>query len=464
VPDATPELAPETALRTEQDADVSRRSLPGLWAGLAAVQFALLAGNRFQNQGLATSVFASVTMTACFVRLLLVLRKGEIYPRHPHAWRVIFGACLFAFSTAWGLLSAYCYVTYGYFNWNSWLLTFCTLGLSAGVLVPLTPRLLFLCCHILPMLLPGVVADLWIGGEGYGMAFARTVFAAFLIIQGRHLNAQYKRALADRRLLEAAKKMAEAANEAKTNFLANISHELRTPMNGIIGMTELALDTELSSEQRDLLDTARSSALSLLGLLNEVLDFSKIEGRRVDLDQVAFNPRKVVGEMARILGVQAGRKDLTLKLDIAPQVPREVRGDPARLQQILTNLVGNAIKFTPTGGVTASVSVETAGAGDVCLHFAVTDTGIGIPKEKQDVIFRPFSQADGSMTRKYGGTGLGLTISASLVAMMHGKMWVESEPGRGSTFHFTAQFGLPGRAQVPAPERLLAEESPAATN
>jgi len=429
-------------LREQQDADIARRAFPGIWASLATVQFVLLGGTFFKDHPLTTTVFASAAMVACITRLLLVLRKDEIYPRNPRAWRIAFCTCLLVFSTSWAWISGYSYIYYGYTHWNSLLLTICLMGISAGGLVSLTPRLLFLNWHILPLLAPGIALDLYIGGQGYGMALVTTVYMAFLLIQSRHLNRDYCKAVRDRRLLESAKKLAEAANEAKSSFLANISHELRTPMNGVIGMTELALETSLSEEQRDLLGTARNSALSLLEMLNDVLDFSKIEARRLDLEQIPFAVRKVVAETAKVFAVQARQKGLLFTCEIEPQVPEEVSGDPGRLRQVLINLLGNAVKFTHAGSIEVRVSVESSGREGVCLRFAVIDSGIGIPGDKQSVIFQPFSQADGSMTRKYGGTGLGLTISARLVELMHGRIWVTSESGKGSAFYFTANFGV----------------------
>jgi len=236
--------------------------------------------------------------------------------------------------------------------------------------------------------------------------------------------------------------MAESASEAKSRFLANISHELRTPMNGIIGMTELTLDTDLSSEQRALLDGARQSALSLLRLLNDVLDFSEIEARRLRLEHASFDIRKLIAETVHAVAHQALQKNLALNDEVALRVPDRVTGDPVRLRQVLVNLLQNAVKFTPSGSILLRTGVESINNNEVCLHFTVKDTGIGIPKDKQAVIFQAFSQADESMTRPYGGTGLGLTISARLVELMRGRIWLESQPGQGSTFHFTARFSL----------------------
>jgi signal transduction histidine kinase len=426
----------------QRDADIARRALPGVWVNMGMVQFILLSGTFFTNHPLVTSAFAVVVMLGCLLRLFLVLRKNSVYNRNPRRWGTAFAACLFVCSAAWGSLCAFTYINYGYFNWNSLLLTFTVLGITAGALVSFSPRLGYLSWHILPILVPCIAADLYLGREGYAVAMITSIYAGFLLIQGKHLNTDYWKSVRDRSQLESAKKMAEAANEAKSSFLANMSHELRTPMNGIIGMTELALDSNLSAEQRDWLDTARSSAECLLDLLNEMLDFSKIEAHKVELELVPFDLGRMLQEMIKVFTQQARQKGLVLALRISPQVPAGIVGDPGRLRQILINLLGNAVKFTHTGGIELRVELETGNSKDVCLYFSVSDSGIGIPKDKQEVIFQPFSQADGSMTRRYGGTGLGLTISARLVQLMGGNLSLESEHGKGSTFHFRAHFGV----------------------
>ncbi len=432
------------ALTTGVYDDLARRAFPGSWFNLLAVLILAFTTNYpAQHPAIFYSVLAAHSLLSA-VRLWLLTVRDSRFRGRLEAWRALLCGTIVACGLAWGLFGASANYVYSTNAAETILVTISVLGVTISILPVMASELLTMRLYFAAALGPVIVTNIAAWERTHlGMAAAVTLFLAFLLEKAGSLNADYWEGVHGRILLqhrakelESAKAAAEAASRAKSEFLANMSHEIRTPMNGIIGMTGALLDSDLSAEQRECLETVRFSADALLTLLNDLLDFSKIEAGKLQFERLPFSLRELMNTTAATLQTQAAQKGLDLQVEVASNVPDEVVGDPWRLRQIVVNLTGNAIKFTERGHVRLSV----AQSDDAMIHFAVSDTGIGIPGDKQQTIFDAFSQADGSITRKYGGTGLGLTISSRLVKMFGGRIWLESEVGKGTTFHFTARF------------------------
>ena len=370
--------------------------------------------------------------------------------RSRRIWRGFYFASVLLMGLCWGMFYAVTILIYGYSHWTTLVLLICVAGVVAGATTSFAPNLAVMRGFLIALVGPSLAVTVALGDEhAFAMGLLLSAYLAFSWMQGTRQHREYWAALSDRQLLkiraeelERATLAAEASNRAKSEFLANISHELRTPMNGVIGITDLTLDTELTAYQRENLRTVKSSAALLLTLLNDLLDFSKIEAGKIELETIPFSLRELLDVVTKPLAALARAKGLDFRWEAPPHTPDELIGDPQRLRQILVNLIANAVKFTERGEVRIVVEAVDKGAESADLQFTVIDTGIGVPLDKREVIFEPFTQADGAITRRYGGTGLGLTIAARLAKMVGGRIWFESEVEKGSAFHFQAPFEL----------------------
>ena len=359
-----------------------------------------------------------------------------------------------ASAVVWSVFSTVVVSSHPVSHWNTYMTMIAVLAVSSGEIATTIADLGLLRFNLLICALPVAAAAVRHRSiEGSILSFGIIFFMFFGLIQARSLNQDYWSGLKDNLLLkskmrelEQARAAAEQANQAKSEFLTNISHELRTPMNGVLGMTALTLETDLTEEQRDYLEMSQSSAQTLLRILNEILDLSRIEAGHLDIEGAPFELEPVLEHVRNKLLPEVHRRGLDLEVSMDPAIPAWLKGDSTRLIQVLLNLAGNAVKFTEIGRVSLNVGLEYLDAGSAMLQFTVSDTGIGIPTEKQRAIFDSFVQVDGSLRRRYGGTGLGLATSSRLVELMGGAIAVTSSPGCGSTFRFSLSLPVEQRS------------------
>ncbi len=441
-----------TILRRVAHRHLARNSLPGVVWYPISIAIMAVGGDCFHHHAGWTIACGLTLIVLAGGRFWLAHGFDRLYDRAPGAWFFAFGAHVLAMAAVWSG-----FVTRHVLEFRATGLVLysivMTAGIAAGGVATLSASLGLTRLYIAVILIPPAVAGLVTGGRsGAMLAFILAVDMLYLLRLAVVLNHQYRTLIQSRELLrlrstelEAARLAAENASRAKSEFVANMSHEIRTPLNGALGMVDLTLATPLSSEQQEYLELAQESGRSLLAVIEDVLDFSKIEAGRLELRPEPFAPRALLAPTVQLLAHAARGRDLAVTCHFEPEVPAVVVGDPTRFRQVVMNLVGNAIKFTPQGEIALRIRREYTDGTDIVLHVEVSDTGIGVAPERREAIFQAFTQADGATTRQFGGTGLGLTISARLVDMMGGRLWMDEGPTGGSIFHFTARLGVADR-------------------
>ncbi len=448
-------------LQGHVDTDLVRRTSLSGFAYLSALLLVTYSSDVWESWRTPMIAVLAFTTVSATIRVGLGWKFAEFYTENAYLFRIVHRATLLLDAAVWGAFFAATLLEYGHSSWTSQLLTILNAGSAAVTLAVLIPALRLTWLFLALFVTPAMAANFYLGGErGITLGAIFAVYLAYTMTYSRRLHRTYIDSLRRNFALDEARRAAEDASRAKSEFLANISHELRTPMNGIMGMTHLARNTPAGLEQQEYLAAVESSSQHLLRLLNDLLDFAKIEAGKVNIERYPFSPAAVLEETMRAFRELALQKMLRLSGEIDCSVPAMVYGDGGRVRQILNNLTGNAVKFTGSGFVRVRLAVESRKESEVRLLFEVSDSGPGIAEDKQKLVFAPFEQSDRSMTRKFGGTGLGLSISENLARLMDGHITLESRLGEGSIFRCVLSFSV---AEQDRPEQPAAEAAPLET-